>query len=284
MSFANQIKTVLLLGGLTGLMLGAGYLLGGPRGLTIGLAIALVFNLGSYWFSHKIVLKMYKAKEVSANDNPRLHKIVREVSQLAKIPMPKVFIIPSASPNAFATGRNPKNAVLACTYGILNLLSDRELKGVIAHEMAHIKHRDILIQTIATTIAAVISYVAMMARWGAILGGFGGGRDRGGSLIEILFLATLTPIIALILQLAISRSREFLADESAAKTLHDASGLAGALEKLESGIVQEPMRFGNKTTSSLFIANPFSSRGMWGLFSTHPPINKRISALKSMRV
>ena len=277
----NQIKTVLLLGALTGLLLVVGSLIGGRMGLAIGLVIALVMNFGSYFFSHKIVLMMYKAKPASKSKYPELHKMVSEVAHKAGIPKPKVYVVPSSSPNAFATGRNPKNGVVACTEGIMHLLTHEELKGVIAHEMAHIKNRDILIQTIAATIAGVISYIAMMARWGAMFGGFGGDRD-GENIFGMLALAILTPIIAIIIQLAISRSREYLADETGASFIHNPKALASALHKLETGIKHDPLRFGNKTTSSLFIANPFSAKGLFALFSTHPPMKERIRRLNRM--
>jgi len=278
----NQLKTVVLLALLTALLLWIGSFWG-TSGLIIGLIFAIVLNFGSYWFSDKIVLRMYHAKQVSESEAPRLHKLVREVTQLANLPMPKVYIVPTKNPNAFATGRNPKNAAIACTEGILELLNDDELKGVIAHEASHIKNRDTLIQVVAATIAGVISYAAMMARWGAIFGGFGG-RDRdGGSGMELLFLAIVTPIIATLLQLAISRSREFLADESAAKTLHNSFGLANALEKLEQGVKKNPLRFGSQATSCLFISNPFRG-GLLNFFSTHPPMAERINKLKSMNL
>lgn len=279
----NRLKTVILLGALTGVLIGAGYLIGGYDGLTIGLIFALIMNFGSYWFSDKIVLAMYRAKEVKENEQPELFKIVREVVHLAGIPMPKVYFVPSATPNAFATGRNPKHAAVACTQGILDLLSKDELKGVIAHEVSHIKNRDILIQTIAATIAGVISYAAFMARWAAIFGGFGG-RDREGSsnLIGFLVLAIVTPIVATMLQLAISRSREYLADETGAKTIHNPVALANALEKLHAGIKHNPMKFGSPATSSLFILNPFSAHGLIALFSTHPPVKERVRRLKDM--
>lgn len=222
---------------------------------------------------------MYHAKPVTEQQAPRLYRIVREVIQLANLPMPKVYILPTDNPNAFATGRNPNHAAIACTKGILELLNDDELKGVIAHEASHVKNRDILIQTVAATIAGVISYAAMMARWAAIFGGFGG-RDRNSGL-ELIALAILTPIIAAILQLAISRSREFLADETAARTLHNSFGLASALEKLEQGVKKNPLRFGSKATSCLFIANPFRG-GLLNLLSTHPPMSERIKKLKDM--
>ncbi|MBW2999346.1 zinc metalloprotease HtpX [Candidatus Woesearchaeota archaeon] len=277
----NQLKTVVLLGALTGLLLFVGYLIGGYNGLTIGLIIALVMNFGSYWFSDKIVLAMYRAKPVKENEKPELYRTVREVTQLANIPMPKVYVVPTQNPNAFATGRNPKHAAIACTEGILNLLSKDELKGVIAHEIAHIKNRDILIATIAATIAGVISYVAFMARWAALFGGFGG-RDSDSGGLELLVLAILTPIIAVIIQLAISRSREYLADETGAKTIHNPLALASALEKLHAGAKYHPLRFGNKTAASLFIVNPFSARGLISLFSTHPPLDERINRLRNM--
>jgi len=275
----NQLKTVVLLASLTALLLWIGSFWG-TSGIIIGLVFAILINFGSYWFSDKIVLRMYHAKQVSDSEAPRLHKLVREVTQLANLPMPKVYIVPTKNPNAFATGRNPKNAAIACTEGILELLNDDELKGVIAHEASHIKNRDTLIQVVAATIAGVISYAAMMARWAAIFGGFGRDRD-GGSVLELLFLAIVTPLIATLLQLAISRSREFLADETAAKTLHNSFGLAKALEKLEGGVYKTPMRFGSKATSAIFISNPFRG-GLLNFFSTHPPMAERINKLKSM--
>lgn len=279
----NRLKTLILLGALSGLMLGAGLLLGGRSGLTIALVIALVMNFISYFFSSKIVLMMYHAKEVKKNTHPKLFAIVSEVAKKAKVPMPKVYIIPTQSPNAFATGRNPKNAVVAATEGILSLLNDEELKGVIAHEMSHIKNRDILIQTIAVTIATAISYVAQMAQWAAIFGGSRDDDNGGSNIFTILALAIITPIVATLIQLAISRSREYLADESAAKILNNGRGLASALHKLENGIAQKPMRGTPQTTSSLFIANPFSMKGMFSLLSTHPPIDERIKKLNAMK-
>ncbi len=281
---SNQLKTFVLILALTAVLLFVGQLVGGMQGLTIALVIVLVMNGVTYFFSHKIVLMMYRAKEAKRSEYPGLYRMVKEVAHLAGIPMPKVYIIPSDSPNAFATGRNPGNAVVACTEGIMQLLSKDELRGVIAHEMAHIKNRDILIQTIATTIAGVISYVAMMARWAAVFGGFGGRDDDNGGVLGFLVLAILAPVIALIIQLAISRSREYLADETGARTIKDPHALASALDKLHKGSKHHPLRFGNKTTSSLFIVNPFSSGGLFALFSTHPPMEKRIEKLKGMKV
>jgi len=278
----NQIKTVILLGALTGLLLGAGRLLGGRNGLFIGLAFALVMNFGSYWYSDKIVLAMYRAQPVKKSDHPELYNLVKETSKEANLPMPKVYIVPSNASNAFAAGRNEKHAAVAVTAGITQLLNKEELKGVIAHELAHIKNRDTLIQAVAATIAGVISYLAFFARFAAF---FGGGRDRdSGGAFELLALAILTPLIATILQLAISRSREYLADETGAKTIKNPKALANALHKLHIGVKHNPLRFGNPSTSSLFIVNPFSARGLISLFSTHPPMEERIKRLESLKI
>jgi len=267
----NQIKTVVLLATLTALLLGAGQLLGGRQGLFIGLTLALVMNFGSYWYSDKIVLAMYRAQQIKKSDNPELYNLVKETSELADLPMPKVYIVPTNNPNAFATGRNPKHAAVAVTAGIMQLLNKDELKGVIAHELAHIKNKDTLIQAVAATIAGVISYLAFFARFAAI---FGGSRDRdAGGAFELLALAILTPIIATILQLAISRSREYLADETGAKTINNSISLANALHKLHLGVKHNPLRFGNTSTSSLFIVNPFSSRGLSSLLRNQLQIN-----------
>ena len=279
--FENHIKTVLLLGVLTGVFLGVGYLLGSYNGMLFGLIFAIVINFGSYFFSDKIVLAMYRAKRIEEKDNPDLYKIVKEVSHLANVPMPKLYIVQSANPNAFATGRNPNHAAVAVTTGIMDLLNEGELKGVIAHEISHIKNRDVLIATIAATVAGVISYVGFFARWGAI---FGGGDRDGNNIVSFLILGILTPIIAFIVQMAISRTREYMADASAAKMLHNSSGLVSALEKLERGNKHNPLKFGSKSGASLFIVNPFSLKGMISWFSTHPPMNKRIAKLKSLRV
>jgi len=277
----NQIKTALLLGALAGLMLLVGFLLGGQTGLTIALIIAILMNFSMFWFSDRIVLFIYKAKEADRNEHKELYKMVSELSKEAGMPMPKVCIVPSEQPNAFATGKGPKSAVVACTTGILKLLNKEELKGVIAHEISHVKNKDILITTIAATIAAVISYIAMFARFGAI---FGGDDDNRGNIISILILAILTPIIAMIIQLAISRSREYLADETGARLIKNPTALANALQKLEEGAKKTPMRMGGQATSSLFIVNPFSGGGLFALLSTHPPMQKRIARLKEMKV
>lgn len=283
MGVGNQFRTVILLGLLTGILLWIGSFWG-KSGLTFAIVFSIIINFGAYWFSDKLVLAIYRAKPVTEKEAPRLYKIVREVSQLAKIPVPKVYIVPGNWSNAFATGRDYKHAAVACTQGILDLLSDDELKGVIAHEISHIKHRDTLIQAVAATIAGVISYIAMMARYAAIFGG--SNRDRrGGSGLELLVLAILTPILATLIRLAISRSREYLADESAAKTIHSGLGLASALEKLEKDIRHTPLAVSSttETTAHLFIANPFRGGGFINLFMTHPPINERVKKLRSMR-
>jgi len=277
----NQFKTVILLALLTAVLLWVGQLVGGASGLALAIVFVGIMNFAMYFWSDKIVLKMYRAKPSTEKDNPELFEVVREVAHLAKIPMPKVYIIPSEQPNAFATGRNPQHAAVAATTGIMKILSRDELKGVMAHEVSHIKNRDTLIQTVAGTIAGVIGFVATMARWSAIFGGFGG-RDGDNNLIELLVLAIVTPIIATIIQLAISRSREYLADQSAAKTIHSGLGLASALDKLDHASKKIPMRFGNPSTENLFIVNPFSGRSMMALLSTHPPIKERIKRLRSM--
>ncbi len=275
----NQIKTVFLLGLLTGILLWIGSFWG-TGGLTIAIIFAVIMNFGSFFWSDKIVLAMYKAKPADKHKYSELYSIVREIAHKAKIPMPKVYIVPSPNPNAFATGRNPKHGVVACTEGILHLLNKEELEGVIAHEISHIKNRDILISTVAATIAGVISYVATMAQWAAIFGGFGR-DDDGGGIIEFLVLAILTPVLATIIQLAISRSREYLADSSAAKILHNGRGLASALKKLEAGAKHVPMKRGNPSTAHMFIVNPFKG-GLVSLFMTHPPASERIKRLQKV--
>ena len=277
----NQIKTVILLGALTGILLWIGSFWG-VSGLTVALIFSIFMNAMAYWFSDKIALAIYRAKQVTEKENSRLYKIVREVSKLANIPMPKVYMINADFSNAFATGRNQKHASVAVTKGIMDLLKDDELKGVIAHEISHIKNKDILIQSVAATIAGVISYIAMLARFGAM---FGQNRDREGSSgLELLVLAILTPILATIIRLAISRSREYFADESGAKLLHSGFGLASALEKLDKDIAHKPLRVTSttETTAHMFIHNPFRGGGFITLFMTHPSTKERIKRLRSM--
>jgi heat shock protein HtpX len=280
----NQIKTVLLLGILFTLFLGIGFLFGGTAGLTIGFILAFVINFISYWFSDKIVLFMYGAKEVKEKDYKSLFNLVKDVSRDASLPMPKVYVMQNETPNAFATGRSPKHSAVAVTTGIMNLLTIKELKGVIAHEMAHIKNRDILISSIAAVIAGAISYVAMIARFGAL---FGSGDDREGgvaSLVYVLVLAILAPIIAMIVQFAISRYREYLADSTGAFIINDSNSLADALEKLDKGVKVHPMKKGNPATAHMFIVNPFSGGAILNLFSTHPPLCERVKRLRIMKI
>tara|TARA_Y100000310_G_scaffold310852_1_gene356541 strand:- start:442 stop:1287 length:846 start_codon:yes stop_codon:yes gene_type:complete len=281
MSFLNQIKTVLLLGLLTGLLLWIGSFFG-QGGLLIALFISILVNIGSFFWGHKVILRMYKAQQVTDKDN-RMYKIVKEVAQASGIPMPRVYIVPSQQMNAFATGPSYKKASIACNQGLLDGLDDEELKGVVAHEAAHIKNRDTLIATVAATIAGIISYIAFMARWGALFGGFGRDRDSG-NMIELLVLGLLTPLIATLIQLAISRSREFVADATAAKNLGNGKGLSSALKKISSDINVHPLRSGaaTETTAHLMIANPFRGRGLVKLFSTHPPTSERVRRLEKV--
>ena len=280
-SLKNNLKVAMLLAILTALLLFVGSLFG-KGGFIFAIIFVVLMNFGSYWFSHKIVLWMYRAKEAKEQDYPKLYKIIKEVPKLSGLPMPKVCIIPSQSPNAFATGRNPKNAVVAATEGIITLLDDDELKGVIAHEFAHIKNRDILISTLAGAVAGVIGYAGAMARWSAIFG-FGDRDDRGNNLIGLLILGILTPLIAMIIQLAISRSREYLADETGARFVKNGSALASALQKIEKNVEVNPLRFGNNATAHLFISSPFRKVQWLSLFMTHPPTSKRIEKLKSIK-
>jgi len=276
----NALKTAFLLTLLTLLLVFIGRLLGGNSGMVIALLFAAVLNLGSYWFSDKIVLGMYRAQKTEEGDNLRFYGIVRNAATKANLPMPRVYIIPTDSPNAFATGRNPQHSAVAATAGILRILNDEELEGVISHEMAHIGNRDILIGSVVATIAGAISMLAQMAQFAAI---FGGGRDddrnRGG--LATLFLAVLAPIAALLIQMAISRSREYQADATGARTSHKPLALAGALKKLSIASQRIPLE-ANPATVHLFIVNPLSGRGMASLFSTHPPLEERIARLEQM--
>lgn len=278
--FMNQFKTAILLALLTAVLLFVGQLVGGFSGLVIALLIVGIMNFAMFFWSDKIVLWMYRAKPISQAQEPELYSTVRSVAQSAGIPMPTIYIIPSEQPNAFATGRSPKHAAIACTVGILKLLNKEELKGVIAHEMSHIKNRDTLIQTVAGTIAGIIGFIGSMARWGAL---FGGRDDDGGGIVQLLVLGIITPIIAVIVQLAISRSREYLADATAAKMIHNSSGLASALGRLDTTSRMIPMRFGSPSTENLFIVNPFHMKGILSMLSTHPPIKERIKRLNTMR-
>lgn len=276
----NSLKTVLLLGLLSGLLLALGEVLGGADGLVIAFGFAIVMNFISYWFSDKIVLKMYRAKEVGPEH--KLSVTVRRLATQASLPMPKVYVIPDMSPNAFATGRNPNHAAVAATEGILRLLDDNELDGVIAHELAHVKHRDILISSVAATVAAAIMMVARMAQFAAF---FGGGRsdDREGSNpIALLATIIVAPLAAMLIQAAISRSREFVADAGGARIAGTPYGLMNALRKLEGASKQVPLD-ANPATAHMFIIKPFSAGGLLSMFSTHPPTEQRIQALMNLR-
>ena len=270
---SNGLKTALLLGALTGLFLFLGELLGGANGLAIAFVLAVAMNFVSYWYSDKIVLRMYRAQEVGPS-HP-LHQLTARLAQRAGLPMPRVYVIPDASPNAFATGRNPRHAAVAATEGIMQLLTEQELAGVMAHELAHVKHRDILISSVAATIAATIMMVSRFAIFMPI----GRSDDDGDSNpIAALAMLILAPIAAMLIQAAISRSREFAADRGGADIAGAPHGLANALRKLEAGSRQVPLD-ANPATAHMFIVKPFSAKGLLGLFSTHPPTEARIAAL-----
>lgn len=279
----KNLKTFLLLGTLTGMIIGIGYFFGGRNGALIALFISTAMNFGSFWFSHKIVLSLYKAKEITREENIKLHEMVEELSKSAGLPKPKIYLVNLPAPNAFATGRNEKNAVVAVTDGILNLLSDSELRGVIAHELSHIKNKDILISSIAATLAGAISYLSQIAYHSQAFSG-NSSDDRKGGLLGSLFIMILTPIIATLLNLAISRSREYIADHSASKISKDPLSLASALKKLgdfskNNPIIGEPR---HEATAHLFIVNPFKKSFLTSLFSTHPPMEERIKRLNEL--
>ena len=273
----NGLKTALLLGILSALLLGLGEMLGGAGGLATAFVFAVIMNMGSYWFSDKIVLRMYRAAEVGPSH--QLYKIVERLTVRAGLPMPKVYVIPEASPNAFATGRNPAHAAVAATEGILRVLSEPELEGVIAHELAHVQHRDILISSVAATIAAAIMMVARMAHFAAMFGGYGNRDDRNGTN-PIALLATMifAPFAAMLIQMAISRSREFAADAGGAALTGNPYGLAEALRKIDAISKRVPLD-ANPATAHMFIVKPFAGGGLMSLFSSHPPTEARIAAL-----
>lgn len=280
----SQLKTLFLLALLTALILFLGQAMGGRGGLIIALVLALVMNFVSYWWSDKIVLRMYQAQELAPADGPWLHAMVAELAKNAGIPKPRICLIPQDSPNAFATGRNPENAVVAVTRGIMQFLSPEELRGVLAHELAHIKNRDILIQSVAAVLGAAIMAIANMLQWGAI---FGMGRSHsdeeggGASGLSAIALAIIAPIAAMLIQMAISRSREYLADETGAAISGRPLDLASALGRLDAASRQIPLE-GNPVAENLFIVNPFSGAGVAHLFSTHPPIPERIARLREL--
>ena len=279
---SSSLKTAFLLAVLTLVFVYIGNLLGGTTGMTIAFGIALVMNFVSYWFSDKIVLAMYRAKEVTPEEAPRLYEMVRNVATQTGIPMPKVYIIPTPAPNAFATGRNPNNAAVAVTEGLLKLLEPNEVEAVIAHEIGHVTNRDILIGTIAATLAGAIGYLAHMAQWALIFGGFGRSNDNEGhgNLVGSLAMIILAPIIALVIQLAISRAREYKADETGARLTRRPLDLASALKKIRHGAEKIPLD-ANPGTAHMFIMNPLRG-GLAGLFSTHPPVEERVARLEKL--
>ncbi len=278
----NTMKTGVLLVLLTVLFVAIGSYVGGQSGMVMAFAFAVLMNAGAYWFSDKIVLRMYRAREVSEAEAPDLHAMVHRLSTAAGVPMPKVYILPSESPNAFATGRNPQHAAVAVTQGIVRILTPDELEGVLAHEMAHVKNRDILIGTVAATFAGAIMLLARFATFAAI---FGGGRDRegGGGGLGLIAMAILAPIGAMLVQMAVSRSREYQADASGARYCGRPEALARALEKIAGASRRTAPIEASPATAHMFILSPLSGKGMMSLFSTHPPVEKRVERLRAMR-
>ncbi len=284
---SNSVKTAALLAAMTVLFILIGGMLGGEQGMVVAFLFAGLMNFASYWWSDRVVLWMYGAKEVSEAQAPQFHALVRRLAQRAGLPMPKVYIIPTDSPNAFATGRNPQHAAVAATEGILRILSPDELEGVMAHELGHVRNRDILISTIAATMAGAIMMLARMAQFAAMFGGArhqddeeGGG---GGGIVGMILLAILAPLAAMLIQMAISRAREYLADATGAQISRKPWALADALEKLERGATARPMD-ANPSTAHLFIVNPLRGSSLLNLFSTHPPVEQRVARLRAMRI
>jgi heat shock protein HtpX len=282
----NTLRTTILLALLTALLIWIGDMLGGRQGAIIALVLAGGMNFFSYWFSDKIVIKMYGGQEVTAQDDPELYGLVQDLAQRAGLPTPKVYVLPQDTPNAFATGRNAEHAAVAVTDGIRRILNKRELTGVLGHELTHVKNRDILVSTIAATLAGAISYLAQMAQWAMI---FGGNRDRdeegGGNIFGLIVMMIVAPIAAMLIQMAVSRSREYGADEGGAKITGDPLALASALKKLHMGAQNIPLEANNATanaTAHMFIVNPLTGHGLASLFSTHPPMEERIARLEAM--
>ncbi len=275
-TFSAAIRTTLLLATLTGFLVVIGALIGGPEVALLFLIGALFFNLIQYWFSDKIALKMAGAKPVTEEEQPKMYQMIREMTTRAQLPMPKLYVIPQAQPNAFATGRNPKHSAVAATQGLLDTMSDEELKGVLGHELTHVRNRDILITTIAASIGGAITYLAYMMMW------FGGDDESPLSLVASLALVLLAPIAAALIQMAVSRQREFAADAGGAELSGNPESLASALLRLEGGVEAQPMQV-NQATEPLYIVKPFKAGGIAGLFSTHPPTEERVRRLRQMR-
>ena len=284
----NTLKTGVLLVLLSVLLVGIGSLVGGSRGATIALGFALLMNLGAYWFSDKIVLAMYRAKPLTEPDGPQVYRVMREIASRTQLPMPKLYWIPTATPNAFATGRSPRHASVAVTSGLLELLNEQELKGVLAHELSHVKNRDTLVMTIAAAIAGAIMWLADMARWSLWMGGSRRSREQRGAgaaqALVLLLVVLLAPLAAMLIQLAISRTREYGADDTGARLAGGPYGLMSALEKLDAAGRAHPLPNANPATAHLFIVNPLSAGTIASWFSTHPPMAERIRRLKGMRL
>ncbi|MGH9451693.1 MAG: zinc metalloprotease HtpX [Terriglobia bacterium] len=282
----NNFKTTVLLAGLTGLLLAIGQLWGGRQGMTIAIIFAAVMNLGSYFFSDKIAIRSSGAKPIAREENPRIYQIVERLAGKANLPVPKIYMIPTDSPNAFATGRNPQHASVAVTHGIMELCNDTEIEGVLAHELGHVKNRDILISAVVATVAGAITYIAQMVMFAEMFGGFGGGgndSEGGGGIFSALAMIIVAPLAATLIQLAISRSREYEADSTGAHITGNPQGLASALEKIDQWSKRVPMRV-SPSTAHLYCAQPLTSGQVFsGLFSTHPPIQKRIDRLLNGR-
>ena len=282
LGLSQIFRTGILMAGLIALLVWIGRLIAGYQGMVLFGAIGVLFNLGSWWFSDRIALAVHRAYPADPAQYPDLYDIVQELTQKAGLPMPNIYIIPTMAPNAFATGRNPSHSAVACTEGILQILNKRELRGVLAHELSHVRNRDTLISTIAASIAGLISSIGSAVRWGMMFG-YGRRDDReGGGGLETLVLAIIAPIVAMLVQLAISRSREFAADETGARLCGDTDALADALIRLEQGVEQIPYRQAGLATAHLFIVNPFSAKSLVSLLSTHPPTEERVARLRQM--
>jgi heat shock protein HtpX len=282
-SMSNVFKTGLLLAVLTAMLVIIGGAIGGQQGMVIAFFFAVVMNFFSYWFSDKMVLAMYGARPIEESQSPALYAVVRRLATRAQIPMPRVYMIASDTPNAFATGRNPEHAAVAVTEGILRILDQDELEGVLAHELSHVKNRDILISTIAATLAGAITYLAHMAQWAAIFGGRRDDDEGGSNPIALIAMAVVAPIAAMLVQMAVSRAREYQADATGARLAGRSWGLSKALEKLQMAQQVAPMD-ANPATAHLFIVNPLSGQAFMNLFSTHPPLEERIARLRAMRI